>query len=51
MLFLEVGEIWRELEVAFPSVPFTWIEFARGGEGVFVLSKEQLISLRSPEKG
>jgi ribosomal protein L3 glutamine methyltransferase len=51
MLFLEVGEIWRELEVVYPSVPFTWIEFARGGEGVFVLSKEQLLSLRTPGKG
>ena len=51
VLVMEVGEIWLELEVAYPSVPFTWIEFARGGEGVFVLSKEQLLSLRTPGKG
>lgn len=38
MLVMEVGYSWPALEKAFPSVAFTWVEFSRGGEGVFVMS-------------
>ena len=45
LLVMEVGEIWPELERYYPDIPFTWVNFQRGGEGVFVLRKYELASL------
>lgn len=42
VLVLEVGAQWRALEAAYPDLPFTWLEFARGGEGVCVIEAAAL---------
>jgi ribosomal protein L3 glutamine methyltransferase len=37
-----VGNSWPALDEAYPQVPFTWIEFEHGGEGVFTLTAREL---------
>jgi ribosomal protein L3 glutamine methyltransferase len=47
LLVVEVGNSGLALEQSFPTVPFTWIEFERGGHGVFVFTQDELLEHRS----
>lgn len=42
VLVLEVGNSGQALEECFADIPFTWLEFDRGGFGVFVFTAEEL---------
>lgn len=44
VLICEVGNSMLQLIVQYPQVPFRWLKFAHGGDGVFMLTRQQLIA-------
>lgn len=42
-LICEVGNSQVHVEAEYPEVPFEWLSFERGGHGVFMLTKAQLV--------
>ncbi len=45
VLILEVGNSAPALEQAFPQLGMIWLEFSRGGEGICVIDKQELLNL------
>jgi ribosomal protein L3 glutamine methyltransferase len=43
LLVVEVGNTERAVRRAYPRLPFVWLQFARGGGGVFLITREQLL--------
>lgn len=44
VLVVEVGNSQYALQDKYPQVPFMWLDFDRGGDGVFVLTKKELLT-------
>jgi ribosomal protein L3 glutamine methyltransferase len=42
ILVVEVGNSGEQLEALFPEIHFDWVEFERGGFGVFVINSAEL---------
>ena len=46
VLVCEVGESEERLLALLPELPFLWLDFSRGGSGVFILTRKELESAR-----
>lgn len=45
-LVLEVGGSWERLQAALPEIPFMWLDFYHGGDGVLIIRRDELIAAR-----
>lgn len=45
LLIVEVGNSWQPLQEKYPQIPFVWLEFEFGGEGVFLLTAKDLCNI------
>lgn len=42
ILVVEVGESAEDLIAAYPEVPFVWLDFEQGGDGIFLLTAQMV---------
>ncbi|MEI7375111.1 MULTISPECIES: 50S ribosomal protein L3 N(5)-glutamine methyltransferase [Dickeya] len=47
VLICEVGNSMVHLMEQYPDIPFTWLEFDNGGDGVFMLTRSQLLACQA----
>ncbi|KFJ43559.1 site-specific DNA-methyltransferase domain protein [Francisella philomiragia] len=50
VLIVEVGNSQYALMDLCPDIPFTWLSFADGGDGVFLLTYEELVKYKDSFK-
>ncbi|PIJ51604.1 ribosomal protein L3 N(5)-glutamine methyltransferase [Erwinia sp. OLTSP20] len=43
VLICEVGNSMVHMMAQYPDIPFTWLEFEQGGDGVFMLTRDQIV--------
>lgn len=46
ILVMEVGNSGMTMQQLYPQIPFLWVEFERGGDGVMVFNREELLQYR-----
>lgn len=46
ILIVEVGESAMLIDESYPELPFIWLDFENGGDGVFILTKQDLVTAK-----